>query len=347
MSSSDDDDTMSFDDGQATSEAINIFPVIPEKSKGVYESCYKNFSEWQASQNRRTISEAVLLDYFKEKAKVQKSSTLWSDYSKLKLMILLNHNVNICTFGALNVFLKQKSADYVAKKSKTFNRHDVDSFLATADDIEYLMVKVFDFLFIETWRWSTNFGWFEFLKATLLIAIAGAFRRDELVKLSTKDVIDSGEFMQINIKDSKTNTPKEFVIPESSPGNRHVLNIIRRYIGLRNPNTSHDRFFVGYRNGKCTVQPVGVNTFGAMPKRIAAFLNLKDVELYTGHCFRRSSAPVLEEYGSEFSVFKRHGADGYGYACHVMSHQSSFLTTEAIRTCVWIVSKLAKFGRAN
>lgn len=148
-------------------------------------------------------------------------------------------------------------------------------------------------------------------KVALIIGIAGACRRDELLKLSTNDVIDSGEFVQIDIKDAKTNIPKQYVITESSIGNCNMLNIIRNYISRRNPNTPNDRFFVGYRQGKCFTQPVGINTIGAIPKRIANFLGLSEVELYTGHCFRRSSASVLAEYGTEFSVFKRHSVDGY------------------------------------
>lgn len=89
------------------------------------------------------------------------------------------------------------------------------------------------------------------------------------------------------------------------------MGVLRKYASQRNPTTPHDRFFVGLRVGKCTTQPVGINTIGAIPKKVARYLGLNDVETYTGHCFRRSSAKVLADSGAEFSVFKRHDVEGY------------------------------------
>lgn len=140
--SSSDDDSISFDVQQAADEAINLTVTIPERSKATYETCYKHFCDWQTKMNNNSITEKTMMAYFMQKSEVQKSSTMWSDYSKLKCMISLNHNVNISAFTALNAFLKRQSADYVAKKSKTFTRLEMDRFLAEADDRDYLMMKV-------------------------------------------------------------------------------------------------------------------------------------------------------------------------------------------------------------
>lgn len=55
-----------------------------------------------------------------------------------------------------------------------------------------------------------------------------------------------------------------------------------------------------------------------MPKVIASFLKLPNPELYTGHCFRRSSVSHLANTGSDLITIKRHGgwkssavAEGY------------------------------------
>lgn len=66
-------------------------------------------------------------------------------------------------------------------------------------------------------------------------------------------------------------------------------------------------FFLNYQNGKCTKQPVGINKFGTMAKDIAKFLQLPNPELYTGHCFRRSSATILVNAGADLLTLKRHG----------------------------------------
>jgi integrase len=67
------------------------------------------------------------------------------------------------------------------------------------------------------------------------------------------------------------------------------------------------RLFLNFRNGKITKQPIGHNTFSSMPKKIAMFLNLEDPQLYTGHCFRRTSAPALALQGGGVLDLKRHG----------------------------------------
>jgi hypothetical protein len=56
------------------------------------------------------------------------------------------------------------------------------------------------------------------------------------------------------------------------------------------------------------VQPVGINTFGGLPSKIAKFLELPSAKEYTGHCFRRTSASLLANAGADMSVIKRHGA---------------------------------------
>ena len=55
-----------------------------------------------------------------------------------------------------------------------------------------------------------------------------------------------------------------------------------------------------------------------MPSEIAAFLRLSNPELYTGHCFRRSSASHLADAGANLTTIKKHGgwksstvAEGY------------------------------------
>lgn len=71
--------------------------------------------------------------------------------------------------------------------------------------------------------------------------------------------------------------------------------VVKKYISLRPPNTTQDRFFIHYRNGKCTSQPIGIHTIGDIPSKIATFLKLTDVDKFTGHCFRRSSVTLLSD----------------------------------------------------
>lgn len=142
---------------------------------------------------------------------------------------------------------------------------------------------------------------------TFIIGIGGACRKIELLNMFTEHVVDNGEHIKITIPDSKTYEPREFFITAGSMNGVNLLAMIRKYMSLRPVKATTNRFFLGFRNGKCTVQPVGTNTFAEMPRKIATFLGLNDVQRFTGHCFRRSSATILAENGAGLLTIKRAG----------------------------------------
>lgn len=140
----------------------------------------------------------------------------------------------------------------------------------------------------------------------------GACRRDELYKIKITHCNDLGSAVLINIPDTKTKISRKFSITG------HFYNIFKKYADLRPQNVSTSSFFLNYQTGKCTVQKVGLNKLGCMGKTIASYLNLPSPELYTGHCFRRSSATILVDSGENITSLKRHGgwkstavAEGY------------------------------------
>jgi integrase len=123
-----------------------------------------------------------------------------------------------------------------------------------------------------------------------------------------------GEFLKIQILETKTKVPREFTITPGNVSGLNLLEVFRRYSSLRSKNTRHQRFFVGYsyRLRKCIADPVGINTIGGAPKQ------MKNPEEYTGHAFRRSSATLLAESGADTSILKGLGgwkstnvAEGY------------------------------------
>ena len=95
------------------------------------------------------------------------------------------------------------------------------------------------------------------------------------------------------------------------------LDIYKKYAALRPLNTESRRFFLNYRNGKCTKQVVGKNTLGDIPKKIATYLKLPNPELYTGHSFRRSSATLLANSGEGIIGIKQLG----GWASSTVAEQ--------------------------
>ncbi|KAJ8969359.1 hypothetical protein NQ317_000648, partial [Molorchus minor] len=108
-------------------ENIAISNLLPTKSRSLYDIAY----------NR----ENVLLAYFSENAKNYKSSTLWAQYSMVKSCLIIYDNIDISKFPKLIAFLKRTGDGYQAKKSKILTKSEIDRFLSSADDKEFLMIK--------------------------------------------------------------------------------------------------------------------------------------------------------------------------------------------------------------
>ena len=60
----------------------------------------------------------------------------------VKACIQVNDDVDISRYSKLVLFLKRNSGGYQAKKSKVLTRSEIETFLLTADDNEFLMIKV-------------------------------------------------------------------------------------------------------------------------------------------------------------------------------------------------------------
>lgn len=139
-----------------------------------------------------------------------------------------------------------------------------------------------------------------------IIGLHGACRSDELYKLQVGNFDDRQSVMVVSLLDTKTKKDRSFCITEKKSGDS-FLETIRKYIALRPHNVQHDKFFINYRQQKCTVQPVGINTIYKIPQKIAEFLKLPNPEMYTGHCFRRSAATMVADSGADLVTVKRLG----------------------------------------
>lgn len=258
--------------------------LVPEKSRKIYEETYRKFDSWCAEKNVGNVEEKILLAYFSKLSSAYKPSTLWSTYSMLRTMTYLNKNVDISKFTNVIAFLKRKSSGYRPKKSRIFSKQEIERFMKTADDKDYLLAKV-----------------------VLITGIFGACRREEMTFLRLEDIEDCTGFIKVRIPNTKTKISRLFTINEGSMDGVNFLEIFRKYAQLRPSHTEHQRFFLTYRNSKCCTLPVGINTIGGMPKKIAEFLGLPNAKEYTGHCFRRCSATLLADSGADLTAIKRHG----------------------------------------
>lgn len=176
----------------------------------------------------------------------------------------------------------------------------------------------------------------------MVLGIAGACRTDELTNLTVDDIEDVGSSLIVKIPNTKTKIPRTFVVTDIG----NMLELFRKYSSLRPSHVKHKRFFLYYKSGKCSSQPVGKNTLGKIPNIIASYLKLPDAKSYTGHCLRRTSATLLADAGVDITTIKRHAgwkstavAEGYiensiknktNIANQVLISASTSSTTESI-----------------
>ncbi|KAK4874649.1 hypothetical protein RN001_014009 [Aquatica leii] len=202
----------------------------------------------------------------------------------LRSTLFVYEKVDISKFKIIFAILKSKSKGYQPKKAKKFDPKDVEQFINEAPDEKYLLMKM-----------------------VMVMGVMGALRCDEPVILKTSDIDDKGSILVISVSKTKTYKPRSFVVTGAERRGFNGLEIYRKYSALRPSVLGQGRLFLCYCSGKCTVQPVGINTLSNIPKLVANYLELKDANLYTGHCFRRTSATFLANAFPDILTLKRHG----------------------------------------
>ncbi|XP_044747907.1 longitudinals lacking protein, isoforms H/M/V isoform X1 [Coccinella septempunctata] len=251
-------------DSQGSSEVTDILATLPEKSRDQYEKEYRMFSGWCITNHYEKITEVVLLNYFQEKAKTLKSTTLFTRYCMLKSVLAMTNGIDISKYTSLLKFLRDTKQGYIAvKKSETLSRDQMNLFIRDAPDDVYLMMKV-----------------------ALIFGVAGSMSRIELSYITIDDIEDSGSTISFTINDPDSLFPRVARIIDEGEDTLNYAYYYRKYAALRPIHTAHRRFFVNYRDGKCSANVVGQNTFGKIPSAVAKFLNLPNPKMYTGYCFK-------------------------------------------------------------
>ncbi|XP_073955259.1 uncharacterized protein [Choristoneura fumiferana] len=261
---------------EAANVAINN--LFPAKSKEKYLKAYENFMKWRNEKKVNTFSENIFLAYFSELAKSKMPSSLWAIYSMVKFTVNVKHNVNIKNFSNLTAFLKRQSDGFKSKKSNVLTSENITQFLNEAPDDRYLATKI-----------------------ALILGVNGACRSTELYNLTKNDVTYHDDVILVKLRDTKTKIDRMFVIKNE------YISIMEKYRALRPASATSDKFFLQFRNGKCFNQVIGRHKISTFPKEVAIFLNLANTEMYTGHCFRRTSATLLADAGANLLTMKRHG----------------------------------------
>lgn len=231
---------------------------IPEKSSVRYKKCLKEFNNWMDSNQEADVTEKVLMAYLQHKSATLAPNSLASLYSMLKTCL-----PKLGSFVQVQAYLKKITKNYKPSKSLSFASEEFHEFVLRAPDDRFLMHKV-----------------------VLILGISGTLRGNEICDLKSSDVVDKGEFIQVEVKDAKANVDRRFIVVNSDGLN--FANVIRKYSGLRPKDRPDPRYLFAYGNGKGSIYPVGVHRVRTVPSEAAKYLNLPDPKKYTGHALRRT-----------------------------------------------------------
>ncbi|CAH1366303.1 unnamed protein product, partial [Tenebrio molitor] len=258
--------------------------LLPAKSRELYEKTYNEFKTWCTEQQITNYTEPVFLAYFLNIAQRGLIASLWPKFSMLKSTLYVKKNIDIGKFNKLIMYVKRQTEGHVPKKSKVLEKEQVQKCILDAPNNLFLMTK-----------------------AVTIFGVCGGCRRQELCDVKVQHVKDEGAVIVVRIPDTKSHVSRAFTILSDGNG-FNPIDLVRQYMKLRPSHTKIDRFFLSYRNKKCTVQPVGIKTIGKFPSIIAKYLGLENAASYTGHCYRRTSATLLANAGADVLTLKRHGS---------------------------------------
>lgn len=104
----------------------------------------------------------------------------------------------------------------------------------------------------------------------------GVYSTSKLTSLKIDFVKEYDELILVTIPKTASTAKQSFTITGT------FFKVVEKYIALRPKNLTENRFFLQYRKGKCTEQPIGKNMFSGMARRIAKYLKLPKAERYSG-----------------------------------------------------------------
>ncbi|KAJ8913571.1 hypothetical protein NQ315_013976 [Exocentrus adspersus] len=193
----------------------------PKNLEKIYEAQYDTFVKWCCQRKLENVNEDVLLVFFAEKSKTLSSSTLWAHYSMLKTMLNVKRNIDVSKFYKLSAFLKRKSEGYKPKNAKVLTLDQIDKFLLEVPDKDFLMIKH-------------------------LYLVSQVLAEAKLHQLTISDVTDMDHALLVNVRNTKNNVDRNFIINNSNKNGIDLIEVCRKYMALRKPETTHSRFFVRY-----------------------------------------------------------------------------------------------------
>lgn len=254
-----------------------------ESSKGV-KARNRVSQIFEEFKKDRPLSVAIFDGFLHEYSRTRKASTVWTDRSHLIRYIKAKDNEDYSNVGTFKSFLSFKSKTEAPKQSSIFEKTELFRF----------------------WKEAPSDGIMLRHKFVSLIAYYGCCRIADIVFLDFTAIKISDSQVTVTIQRSKSAASiakTEFFIPNSD--GVPVVDLFQQYIQAQNPQAG--RFWRHWRNDRWTSLVVGHNPLAETSRIIATWLEKDDVDSYTGHCFRRSSATAYANSTGSLLGLKRLG----------------------------------------
>ena len=145
-------------------------------------------------------------------------------------------------------------------------------------------------------------------KLIFAFGVSGGFRCSELAALMRSDVVECEEGIEVKIRKSKTDPAGQgftkLIIRQTDPKVCPIA-IYKRYLTMI---PEHRRLFVTYRDSVGFVHvPLSRNTIASIPKFVAEYLMLENIETFKGHSMRATMATIGADNGATVTELIRVG----------------------------------------
>ena len=297
----------------ATAAGRDIIPdaeaylFIKKTSRDNYKAAWEAFRASCPAQEEfemRTPYERELLDYFvkmregriladgqREEGKA--GTTICTNYSLLNGVMKHKYSFNMREYPRISARMKVWMSEDVKKKAAVFTPAELKQFCESED---------------------LKGGYWEVRKAIVCLAYFGGLRLVEALGLQVEkispcpggfDVIHDRAKGRTDKPSSKFTVPKKKMPKEgeeeSVEDSFDWAACLGQYLGRMKEELGKYQgrvFYTGRKNGGLVGQPMGRNMLAEVPKQVARFLGKPNVEDFTFHSFRRSSATAAADAGA-------------------------------------------------
>ena len=280
------DSDSDIDSGDESEEIDTDAELLPQKSRGRYLQVIKMYEEFVKKESPRTkkmYTEKFLRLFFKKESERVAKTTLWAEFSILNTKCKLELNTTIKEgFPKVMLLIKQLTNGAKAKKAKPFLLEEIMRFMKKGVITDKKSVQD---------------------RALFALGFFGGMRCGELRELDIKDIAQqtAGDysFTFVGKKQTGNATTRSATVPKLAGDN----GLFWRYLDKHLDTLSTNGFTEGpvarriSTKGKVQDTPIGKNTLGDIPKRMASEMGMNS-KPYTGHSIRRSAACAAANGGA-------------------------------------------------